>query len=253
MWIDHTTPDLLPQLKSLWHTAFGDSMDFIDLFFSTGYAPERSRCITENGKVLSVLYWLDCFYEGQKMAYIYAVATDPAHQGKGLFRKLSEDTRALLTQQGYAAELLMPGDDGLRQMYAKMGYTTVCSARQFTCARKEAPPVPIAPISGAQYAALRPQYLPSGSVIQEGENLDYLASYAEFYRGEDFLLTASVWEGKLNGMELLGNIAAAPGILSALGIDTGTFRTPGGNTPTAMSRPLKNDVKMPEYMAFLFD
>ena len=83
--------------------------------------------------------------------------------------------------------------------------------------------------------------------------MDYLASYAEFYQGEDFLLTASVWQNQLNGMELLGNTAAAPGILSALGIETGTFRTPGGNTPTAMSRPLKNNVKMPEYMAFFFD
>lgn len=253
MWIDSTTPEQLPQLKALWHTAFGDSIEAIDAFFATGYAPERSRCITENGKVLCVLYWLDVSYQGQKMAYIYAVATDPAYRGKGLFRKLSENTRALLTEQGYTAELLMPGDASLRQMYAKLGYTTVCHCNVFSCAREDAPSVPIVPVSAREYAALRPQYAPCGTVTQEGENMEYLATYAEFYRGEDFLLAAILEDGALFGLEFLGNNHAIPGILSAMNCQTGKFRTPGKNTPTAMSRPLKNGAVMPEYMGFLFD
>lgn len=253
MWIDYTTPEQLPQLKSLWHTAFGDSMDAIDAFFATGYAPNRSRCITEAGKVLCVLYWLDVSYREQKMAYIYAVATDPAHRGKGLFRKLSEDTRRLLAGQGYAAELLMPGDAGLRQMYAKLGYTTVCFRTDLQSAREDAPSVPITPVSAREYAALRPTYAPPGTVTQEGENMDYLATYAEFYRGEDFLLAAVREEGTLFGLEFLGEKNAIPGILSSLNCQTAKFRTPGKDIPTAMSRPLKKDVTLPEYMGFLFD
>ena len=253
MWIDYTTPALLPQLKELWRTAFGDSIDAIDAFFATGYAMERSRCIVEDGRVLSVLYWLDVFFEGQKMAYLYAIATHPDHRGKGLFRKLSEDTRALLTRQGYCAELLMPGDEGLRQMYAKLGYETVCFRDELICARENALPVPVKPISAREYAALRPRYVPSGTVTQEGENMDYLATYAEFYRGKTFLLAAFREESTLHGLEFLGEKAAIPGILSALNCQTANFRTPGKKVPTTMSRPLNPDIKMPQYMAFLFD
>lgn len=253
MWIDYTTPQQLPQLRALWHTAFGDSMEFIDAFFRTGYSPERSRCITEDGQVLSVLYWLDCYYEGRKMAYLYAVATHPDHRGRGLFRTLAENTRVLLKEQGYCAELLMPGDQSLRQMYAKMGYITTCSMTELQCARENAPPAPLAPISTAQYAALRPSYLPSDGAVQAGENLDYLATYAEFYTGEDFLLAAIREGNTLFGLELLGNTAAAPGILSALGCKSGKFRTPGKAIPTAMSRPLTENAKIPGYLGFLFD
>lgn len=253
MWIDYTTSGQLPQLKELWHTAFGDSREAIDAFFATGYAPERSRCITENGQVLCVLYWLDCWYAGQKMAYIYAVATHPDHRGKGLFRKLSQDTRRLLTEQGYAAELLMPGDEGLRKMYARLGYRTSCfmATREATAAIP--PPAAMKPLQTAAYAALRRAYLPSGGAIQDGENLTYLATFARFYAGEDFLLAALREEDSLFGVELLGNTDAIPGILWSLGCKNGTFRTPGKEIPTAMSRPLKENVKMPEYLGFLFD
>ena len=71
------------QLKELWHLAFGDGLEFIELFFGTAYAPERCLYLTEDGQVTAALYWLDCSYQDQKQAYIYAVATHPEHRGKG--------------------------------------------------------------------------------------------------------------------------------------------------------------------------
>lgn len=253
MWIDQTTPAQLPQLKALWHTAFGDSMEFIDNFFRTGYAPERSRCITENGRVLSVLYWLDCFYAGQKMAYIYAVATQPEEQGKGHFRKLSEDTRRLLTEQGYAAELLMPGSEGLRRMYAKLGYRDTCFRSEIYAAAGSGSMAAPKPLSAAQYGALRGRFLPADGAVQPDENVTYLATYAEFYTGENCLLAAIREEETLFGLEFLGEKAEIPGILEALHCKSGTFRMPGTEVPTAMSRPLTEGAVLPKYLGFLFD
>ena len=106
------------QLKDLWQLAFGDGEAFIDLFFRTGFSPERCLYLTENGQVTAALYWLDCEYRGQKQAYIYAVATHPEHRGKGLCRKLMDMTHEGLKEQGYHAALLRPADDGLRRMWS---------------------------------------------------------------------------------------------------------------------------------------
>ena len=113
---------LIPGLRDLWKKAFGDTDEFLDLFFSTAYAPDRCRCIARGDAVQSVLYWFDCELAGQKMAYIYAVVTDSARRGQGLCRTLLADTHRHLAQQGYQAALLVPAEESLRAMYRKLGY-----------------------------------------------------------------------------------------------------------------------------------
>lgn len=239
------------QLKTLWALAFGDEERFIDLFFSTAYAPERCHFLTEGERVTAALYWLDCRLADQKIAYIYGVATHPAHRGKGLCRTLMAQTHEILAEQGYASAILMPAEPGLRRMYAKMGYRECASISRFSCTAGTA--VPLRPVDAEEYACLRRKYLPAGGVIQEGENLRYLQTYAALYTGEDFLLTAVHEEGSLFGMELLGNAAAAPGILAAMGYETGNFRIPGGDIPFAMFSPLQEDAQIPAYLGLAFD
>ncbi len=239
------------QLRPLWQLAFGDSAEFIGSFFAAAYAPERCRVIVRDDRVAAALYWLDAEYAGQKFAYIYAVATHPDFRNQGLCRQLMEETHAVLTGQGYSGALLMPAEEGLRQMYGKMGYRECCNVSEFSC--KAGAPVPARSVEKDEYARLRRDFLPDGGVIQEGENLDYLATYANFYAGSDFLLAAAPQNGRLHGIELLGNRKAAPGILAALGYGEGTFRTPGEDIPFAMFRPLKENVKSPRYFGLAFD
>ena len=141
------------QLKMLWHQAFGDGEEFIDLFFRTGFSPDRCQYLTENGQLTAALYWLDCAYRDQKQAYIYAVATHPDHRGKGLCRKLMEMTHQILARQGYTAALLRPADEGLRRMYRNMGYRTATLVSEFDCTAGVA--VPIREIGTEEYARLR--------------------------------------------------------------------------------------------------
>ncbi|MDO5153852.1 MAG: GNAT family N-acetyltransferase [Eubacteriales bacterium] len=245
MRIDFPTPERVPQLKALWELAFGDSRAVIDAFFSTAYAPERCRCVTMDGQATAALYWFDTECGGQKLAYLYAVATHPAYRHRGLCRALIGDTHALLAGLGYEGALLMPAQEGLRRMYGAMGYRDCCNVSVFDCAAGV--PVPLKKVSTGEFARLRREFLPRGGVIQEGETLNYLATYAAFYAGTDFLLAASAGDGQLWGMELLGNRDAAPGILGALGYPRGTFRTPGSGIPFAMFHPLKPDAMAPAY------
>lgn len=253
MTFDYPAPEQLPVLKQLWADAFGDTEDFISGFFSTAFSPLRCRVARENGETAGVLYWFDVTCRGQKMAYFYAVATHPAHRGRGVCRGLMADTHALLRAQGYAGALLVPETEALRNMYASFGYRGAASVAETFCAAGSVP-TDLHQIDREEYARLRREYLPEGGVVQEGENLRFFAEQARFYRGTGFLLAAQPTEGEsLFGCELLGDAAAAPGILKSLGYAQGTFRTPGEKKPFAMFLPLTKTAQAPAYFGLAFD
>ena len=128
-------------------------------------------------------------------------------------------------------------------MYENMCYVNFSGMDTVTAAA--ASPLALRHVSAEEYAALRRQYLPPRGVIQG--DMDFLATYATLYAGDDFICA---WAGD-TALELLGNTAAAPGILGALGKAKGRFRIPG-KTPFAMYRPL-SDTPAPAYFGIAFD
>lgn len=252
MTIDYPAAGQVPRLKALWKAAFGDPDEFIDPFFEIAYAPDRCRCITIGGETAAMLYWFETTCDGQRFAYIYAVATDPAFRNRGLCRILMEDTAAVLKAQGYDGILLYPASEGLIQMYSKMGFAHCTTVREFRC-RASGKPVALRKIGKAEYARLRRALLPPGGAVQEGTMLDFLSSQAEFCAGEDWVAAVSVYDGKLHCHELLGDATAAPGILKALGEKDGFFRTFGGEKPFAMGRALAEFCKFPVYFGLPLD
>lgn len=252
MKIDFPIPSQGTELVELWQEAFGDSLEFIEGFFCTGFSPSRCRCLTIDNKIAAALYWFDVTLEGQRFAYLYAVATAKAHRGQGLCRKLMEDTHAHLKLRGYDGVLLVPQTEELRQMYAKMGYAPCTTIREFSCdAAGEA--APMQRIDRDEYAEARLALLPQGGAVQDEESIAYLEMMAFFYRGEDFLLAARKEGSRLFCPEILGNTSAAPGILTALNCASGSFRTPGEGMDFAMFLPLEKDAQAPRYFGLAFD
>lgn len=240
------------ELRRLWRQAFGDTEETLDAFFATGFSPARFHCILEDNRPVSALYWFDCALEGRRLAYLYAVATEQACRGRGLFHRLMADTHARLKDMGYAGAILVPGSQSLFSLYETLGYRTVCSISPFSCAWGDSP-VCLEQVDAAQYAHLRKGYLPAGGVIQEGAALDFLQTQAQFYAGADFLLAASVGEDTLLAQEFLGNPQAIPGILRALHIPQGQFRMPGEDTPFAMFLPFEDSCPTPTYFGLALD
>ena len=80
-----------------------------------------------------------------------------------------------------------------------------------------------------------------------------LATYAQLYAGQDFIMAAVHQENRLFAVELLGNTARASEILKAMGYETGIFRTPGSDTPFAMLYPLRESTSHPTYLGLAFD
>lgn len=252
MRIDAPSPAHVSPLRELWQDAFGDSEEFLDLFFTFGFSPECCRCVFQEDTPVAAAYWFDCTLEGRKIAYLYAVATLTSHRGRGLCRLLVEDIRRVLAESGYCAAVLVPQSEGLRQMYRRMGYRDAGSHREFSCTAA-ADPVPLRSISPEEFARRRKELLPGGSVIQEGRNLAFLSNLAEFYEGAGFLMAACREGSSLTVPEFLGDSTLCPGILCSLSCETGTFRSPGGNAPFAMALPLQENAPEIAYFGFAFD
>ena len=252
MIFKHPENEEISHLLNLWKNVFGEYDGFWELFRDIAFLPDHCRCITENGQVIAGLYWFDCRCGKDKIAYVYAVVTDPAHRGRGLCRKLMADVHALLKARGYDSVMLVPADENLREMYRKLGYEDCTSVGKLSCTAGETA-VEIRNVGMEEYAALRREFLPENAVLQEGIQLPFLAAQAQLFAGADFLLAAWLEGNTLHGMELLGNTNAAPGILRALGCEKGSFQTPGANEPFAMIHKLQDSAVVPNYFGFSFD
>jgi GNAT superfamily N-acetyltransferase len=246
MKIDFPTLSDTPALRQLWQRTFGDNNTYLDTFFSLAFSPQRCMCLKADSQIHAAAYWLDCQIGQHKAAYLYAVATDEDSRGKGYCRALINAIHGHLTEKGYCGSILVPGGDGLREMYRRMGYENFGGIREFTCAAAENEAA-LVRIHKAEFALLRRQYLANDAVIQEGESLALLDALAKFYRGTDFLLAFS--DGCI--LELLGNAEKAPAIVKALGRSEAVIRTPG-KEPFAMYHSL-SATSMPKYFAFAFD
>lgn len=252
MFAKHPETHEIPALRQLWQEAFGDDDAFLDKFFFTGYSEDRCRVIMAEGKAAAALYWFDCIWEEKKLAYLYAVATAKAFQGQGLCRFLLEDTHRLLAAQGYAGAVLCPGNECLFGMYEKLGYRVMSSIQEFTReASKER--LPLTELTMAEYARRRADFLPTGSIRQEGASLAFLHTYATFYACDGCLLCARKEGNRLFSPEILGNTGCAAAILKTLGCREGTFRTPGAGKPFAMYRSFTGDTATPRYLGLAFD
>ena len=231
--------------KALWAAAFGDD-GWIDSFFRTAYRPENTLAIFREGQLAAGLAWMQTSCQGRKLAYLYAVATAPEYRHQGLCRELMAKIQEVLTSRGYDGSVLVPADDGLRQMYAGMGYRNFGGVENLTL--PAGTPVPLWEVTPQEYAALRRNYLPVGGIVQEDGAIEYLAESAKLYAGNGFLLTATPDEP----MELLGDASQTAGIVGALGKAEGTFRLPGPS-PFAMFRPICNDSWTPAYFGLAFE
>ena len=265
--ISHPDSSQITGLRELWKHTFGDSDAFLDAFFETAFSPKRTFCVTINTLVVGALYWFDCEFSNQKIAYIYAVATAKNYRGQRICHTLMTHTHQYLKASGYAGAILSPAEESLFHFYGKMGYKTCAYANELHYTNKQnlVSSIKIQKISKEEFAKLRREFLPPDAVLQEHENLDFLEKEAEFYIGKDFLLTAQIiekyeetntgtrMEKHLLGIELLGDTSIFPSILTFFGCTSGEFRTIGNEKAIGMYHSFTNTTLEPAYLGFIFD
>ena len=116
---------LKEQALSLYKEVFAeDAAEFAEAF-TDRYFDKCCRYKIVEGKIVSMLYLLDCtVFDGEKncsAAYLYAAATHPNFRGKGLMSELINEAR--LEQEIIVTK---PATESLFSYYEKFGFK-VCS------------------------------------------------------------------------------------------------------------------------------
>ena len=214
-------------LRSLFTEAFGDEA-FTDLFFRTGYSPDR--CLAAfYGDLLAALHWFDCSLDGKRAAYVYGIAAFRRCRGQGIGSALIRFAIDHLKALGYGIIALVPAEESLFPYYERFGFRPASAIRETLVPAGD--PLPIRRLTVSDYADSRRRLLPERSLLQEGACLHLLAGYADFYATPKAIAAVSdhmVWE-------LLGEEGDAPGLIAALGIPAATVRTPGSGRPFSMA------------------
>lgn len=261
-------------LKALWSTCFGDEQSYIDQFFDTVFAPEQAFTLRQDGKITAMAFYfpltLQLGKEEKKMAYLYAVATDPAFRSQGHCTALLEFIAGYLAIKGFQGLALVPGSQELFQFYEKRGYVPFFYHDVATFRDVPAGAGKVARTEGCEYGAVREKLLEkSRHVAYPDELLDYqrllcrqnggdLVAFAgpqdrfgcaalEYVAQERVLVKELLWQGSLD--EALAILK--PHFPAA----TYVVRSPGGGHPFGMYRPLELELPEPAdaYFAFAFD
>ena len=228
MIIDFPQEKQYPALQALWQEAFGDDGEFWNGFMDTAFSKNRCRCLTWEGKTVSALYWFDCDYQGKKLAYLYAIATDKAYRGRGLCHRLMEDTHRYLKNCGYDGSVLVPEGERLFGLYATMGYKPFCP-RQYIHVTGCGRTVPLTRLTGEQYRKKLTEFLPKNSIHMADYGFSYLETFAEFYETPGAIFCVSKPEGNIIFQEFLGDDERLSEIINTLSFRTATVPFPGGD------------------------
>jgi predicted acetyltransferase len=115
-------------MKDLWKRCFGDSDEFIDMYFRLRYGEEASLCIKSGDTTVSSLQ-MPCYamtFEGTEIrtAYILGACTHPDFRGKGMMARLLTESFGRMVQQHIPLGILIPASSGLFDYYARVGYAS---------------------------------------------------------------------------------------------------------------------------------
>lgn len=178
----------LPGIAALWSEAFGDSPEAVSSFFKA--LPDCISFVAlEEGQVVSMVHALpQTLRAGADLpaAYIYAVATLPAHRGRGLCRELLNFAEDELRKRGFACTVLTPGEPSLFAFYRDLGYTAAFTRNRTVFSGGT-------PIPAAEYLTLRERLLTGPHMVYDLRTLEYARQVygLTFYRTGTGIAAAS--------------------------------------------------------------
>jgi GNAT superfamily N-acetyltransferase len=238
--------DLYTAAKRLYEQAFpGEDAAFCEALFAHGF-PKHLVAMSEHGELCSMLFALPypiMTEQGAQTAhYLYAVATDEKHRGKGYARKLLRRVAARGTPV-----FLRPMSPSLFDFYKSAGFTPFSPYREWAGEAKEGDVNGFSLLSPDAYLAARDTFLTAPYCRMTPEFLSLCFSVggavgmdgrfaALFERDGDTVLFKEWW----------GDPALAPLAASFLGAKHFTART-----KDAGGAPFGVGVNIPQDTVFL--
>lgn len=128
------------QVWDMWKTVFGDSDDYMQLYFKYKYRNENTLIYIEDDKAVSSLQMLSYKFtfcgEVIPVQYLSGVCTLPEYRGKGYARELLLKSFEVAIERGIPLVILVPQEDWLLSFYTKFGF-----ALAFDSGTEQLPPL----------------------------------------------------------------------------------------------------------------
>ena len=126
----HLTPEQR-EMRQMWHEIFGDEIHEIDAFLIK-HSDAIPLIHKENNRVVSMLYVVPLEMWGKRVAYIYAVATDPEYRGRGIASKLLAEALQIAEKSGkYDLAALIPSSTESKRLYERLGFEDLQRPMEF--------------------------------------------------------------------------------------------------------------------------
>lgn len=153
-----TTSDI----RQMWKTVFGDTDEYIDLYFTRKYKPENTLVYLEENKPVASLQMLPytiTFY-GKRLNFYYlmGLCTLPEYRRRGYMEQLILHSHEIMQQRQIPLSVLVPAEDWLFGFYEKYGYEKVFE--------KDNRPIPLAAIL-EQHPDIEEAYAAFGKLQQQ--------------------------------------------------------------------------------------
>ena len=113
-------------MRELWMDVFGDDRATVDHFILSYYDPALCYTHIKEDRVVAMLHIVPITHNGNRCAYIYAVATAEEYRGRGIASALITSALRDIDRGGYDYAALIPATAETAKFYERFGfeYTT---------------------------------------------------------------------------------------------------------------------------------
>ena len=126
------------ELKSIWLEVFdeADSDKYADMFL-LHHSDYSGLAYREEGKIVSMLFLIPCFWDGNAGYYVYACATLPQFRGKGYMKTLLDAAFEKAQNEKAFGLVLIPANPPLFDFYEKCGFQPFSQIAEYTFVETE--------------------------------------------------------------------------------------------------------------------
>ncbi len=130
-------------LERIWRMCFDDPADYVRYFFDNKYNPNTCAVyVDENiGRPVAMLHMIEGYITEDSeiipVQYIYAAATRPDYQRRGIMGQLLEFARRCAEARGQRYQILVPGSRELFKFYEKQGFYRCFKVRKVYMTRDD--------------------------------------------------------------------------------------------------------------------
>lgn len=254
-----TEKDIL-KLKEIWGLCFPNEDEFRDRYFKNIFNPKNTIVLEKNGEIVSMLQMLpvtltngDAEYSGY---YIYAAATLPEFQGKGLMGELLNYSFELNKDKDFA--FLITQNDSLFKFYEKFGFSPCFTVEKSIVTAKDnglnievdtnykkITEIANTSLKGIFHNKRSADTLKKNLICSGGKIYTYKESFCIFEKSDDFARI----------IEAIGDdsIKIAEQILLNEKVSSCEMISPFGKMPFGMVKPIKQNKSIFGYINILYN